>query len=935
VEVVFSVHLIIAEKNIAARRIAEILAGKGKVSTKKDGSVFVYEFGDTKVMGLRGHVVEVDFEPGYDNWRSATHPPRSLIEAGIIKRATETKLVSILQKAARKADLVTIATDYDTEGELIGKEAYELVRAVNKTVSIDRARFSAITPEEIQRAFAGTQPVDFNLAAAGETRQIVDLVWGASLTRFLSIAAKRGGGNILSVGRVQSPTLAMIVEREREIEAFVPEKYWMVRIDSEKEGSAIEARHTYGRFKEKADAEAAVHGSTPPLTVTGVIEGEKNDRAPSPLDTTTLIVAAGRLGYSAANAMRIAEDLYMNGFISYPRTDNTVYPKSLNLKSIVHDLSHGVFAEDGRWVLSNMRPQPTRGKKETTDHPPIHPTSYGTPDRIGEGAWKLYEFIVRRFFATLSPDAKWKTLKVNMTAGSEPYTTTGSRLIVPGYRSIYPYSDAKELILPELTTGMILPIIAVHLDEKETKPPARYTQSRLIQRMEELGLGTKSTRHEVIQKLIGRKYIEGNPLRPTLVGRAVTDTLSTHADTITRPEMTRSLEDHMNQIKVGKKQSSDVLAESREMLNCVFNQLEANQQMIGDDIMEMTVEESIVGPCPVCGHSLRIRKRGSSQFIGCMHYPDCTFNISLPPGTWGGAVRTKEICPSHSLHHISLVRKGARPWDLGCPLCSHIASNKEALGMIPECTEEMITSLHTHHLYSIIDLTGQNTDDLAEILGTSPKKAESIQKHAEEVIALLKRRTEMKKFIRSYITPRRGRSPAKVSNMLIEAGVCDITALGQADAALLKKAGVSAEEAETLIREAKMESDTRVLRELGIPAASLKKYLAAGISSPEDFTRIHPAGIAVASGVTIETVIKHVSLVCDYYNLKTPEKITNAAFRKGQAELLEMSGIGEATLQKLADAGIYNRKTLLDAGDQIPGISHEVLATLKKQAANP
>ncbi len=192
------------------------------------------------MIGLRGHVVEVDFEPGYDNWRSATHPPRSLIHAGTIKRPTEKKIVSTLQKLARKADRVTIATDYDTEGELIGKEAYELVRAVNRDVPIDRARFSAITQEEITRAFAETRSLDFHLAAAGETRQVVDLVWGASLTRFISIAAKRGGGNILSVGRVQSPTLAMIVEREREIEAFVPETYWTVRLDTEKDSTLIE-----------------------------------------------------------------------------------------------------------------------------------------------------------------------------------------------------------------------------------------------------------------------------------------------------------------------------------------------------------------------------------------------------------------------------------------------------------------------------------------------------------------------------------------------------------------------------------------------------------------------------------------------------------------------------------------------------------------------
>ncbi len=926
-------HLIIAEKNIAARRIAEIRAGKARVSTKKDGSATIYEYGDTRVIGLRGHVVEVDFEPGYDNWRSATHPPRSLIHAGTIKRPTEKKIVSTLQKLARKADRVTIATDYDTEGELIGKEAYELVRAVNRDVPIDRARFSAITQEEITRAFAETRSLDFHLAAAGETRQVVDLVWGASLTRFISIAAKRGGGNILSVGRVQSPTLAMIVEREREIEAFVPETYWTVRLDTEKDSTLIEARHTHGRFREKDEAEAAVRGSVPPLTVTDVIEGEKNDRAPSPLDTTTLIVSAGRLGYSAAQSMRIAEDLYMNGYISYPRTDNTVYPASLNLKSIVNTLSKGVFAADGKWVSANMRPQPTRGKKETTDHPPIHPTSYGSPEEIGESAWKLYEFIVRRFFATLSPDAKWKTQKVNLTAGSEPYTTTGSRLAIPGYRTVYPYSDAKELILPPLAEGSVLPINAVHLDEKETKPPARYTQSRLIQRMEELGLGTKSTRHEVIQKLIARKYVEGSPLRPTLVGRAVTDTLSLYADTITMPDMTRELEEHMNQIKVGKRQSGEVLDESRNMLNCVFNQLEENESLIGEDIMEMTVEESIIGPCPVCGHSLRIRRRGTSQFIGCMHYPDCTFNISLPPGTWGGAVKTNDVCPEHSLFHVRLVRKGARPWDIGCPLCSHIQSNTEALSMIPECNGKMIQALHAHHLYSITDITQKTPEELSSLLGITQNTAESLITSAGEVVATLRRRTEMKKFVRDHITPRKGRSPAKIAKALHDAGIDDISALGNASSQLLTRAGLTAAEAEEIAIEAKRESDARLLREIGIPAASLGKYQSAGITSPKDFIRVHPAGIAHASGITIETVIKHVSLICEYLRTPAPEKITNAAFRKGQQELLQVPGIGEATLRTLADAGIYNLNTLLLAQGEITGIPGEKLARMKEQAA--
>jgi DNA topoisomerase I len=500
-------HLIVAEKNISARRIAEILAEGKKISEKKDAGVSTYSFGDTITVGLRGHVVEIDFEPGYENWRSEEFTPRSLIDAKTIKVPTEKRIVSLLQKLSRQADRVTIATDFDTEGELIGKEAFELVRAVNRIVPIDRSRFSAITPQEIRHAFANTTELDFALAAAGEARQSIDLMWGAALTRFISLAARRGGQNILSVGRVQSPTLSMIVDREKEIDAFVPEKYWQLSLETQKGGETIEVRHTNGRFKDKAVAELARDRTKPPLTVTEVKVGTKQDRSPSPFDTTTYIVAAARLGLSAANAMRIAEDLYMNGYISYPRTDNTVYPPSLDLDNVLKTLHNSPFKKDVGWVQAHRRAVPTRGKKLSTDHPPIHPTGVATREGIGDDAFKVYELVLRRFLATLSPDALWETLKVNFDAGGEEYTVTGGHLLEPGWHHVYPFSEAKETILPQFAVGEKLPVSHVTLEEKETQPPARYTQSKLIQRMEELGLGTKSTRHEVIAKLVSRKYV--------------------------------------------------------------------------------------------------------------------------------------------------------------------------------------------------------------------------------------------------------------------------------------------------------------------------------------------------------------------------------------------------------------------------------------------
>ena len=318
-------------------------------------------------------MVEVDFEPGYNNWRSEVHTPRSLIDAGTVKVPTEKKIIHLIQKLAKKADLVTIATDFDTEGELIGKEAYELIKAVNPKVPVDRARFSAITPDEISHAFAHTTEIDFALAAAGEARQVIDLMWGASLTRFISLAARRGGANILSVGRVQSPTLAMIVDREKEIEAFVPEKYWQLFLITEKAGEQVEARHTTERFSDFALAQEAHDRTKEPLIVTEIKEGQRIDRAPVPFDTTGFIVAAARLGFSAANSMRIAEDLYMNGFISYPRTDNTVYPKTLDLNGVLKTIRNSVFAEDVAWVQAHRRAIPTPGKEVFHRSPPYPP----------------------------------------------------------------------------------------------------------------------------------------------------------------------------------------------------------------------------------------------------------------------------------------------------------------------------------------------------------------------------------------------------------------------------------------------------------------------------------------------------------------------------------------------------------------------------------
>ncbi len=906
-------HLIITEKNIAAERIARILADRSYVETRKEGGVNTYSFNDTTVVGLRGHVVEIDFEPGYTNWRSEQHRPRSLINARTIKTPTDKKIVSLVQKLSRRSDRVTIATDFDTEGELIGKETYDLVRAVRPDVPVARARFSAITPQEIRSAFGEPAELDFALAAAGEARQVIDLIWGASLTRFISLAARRGGRNILSVGRVQSPTLAMIVDREREIEAFQPEAYWVLSVDSERAGVDFSARHTTARFSDREAAVVARDRTVAPLVVTESREGQKIDRAPTPFDTTGFIVAAGRVGFSAANAMRIAEDLYMHGFISYPRTDNTIYPPSLDLNGTLKTLEKTEFGQDVRWVLANRRPTPTRGKKSSTDHPPIHPAGAATRAELGEERWRLYELVVRRFLATLSPDARWTTRKVLYDAGGESYTTTGSTLAEAGWRTVYPYSDATEHELPPFVVGERLPINAVRLEEKETQPPPRFTQSRLIQVMEELGLGTKSTRHEVIGKLVSRKYVEGNPLRPTLVGRAVIESLEEHADMITRPDMTTAIDQHMQEIKERQRTRDEVVDESRVMLHRAFDDLEAHGEEIGRDIMGRTVEEQILGPCPVCGSDLRLHHIRSSQFIGCVTYPECRFNIGLPVTTWGFAVRTDDVCPEHGLAHVRLIAKGSRPWEIGCPLCHHITSNRETMTLMPSMTQALIERLNERHVYAVNEVAGAEPEKLAETAGVDIKTAGRLKAEAEEVLALLRRRSELRKFVRAHVPPRRGRSHAKIMKALFAQGIDTVEHLASADPELVRASGIGEKEASALLEAARSLCNDRRLRSMGISAISLKKYYAAGFMSPEDLLR-HPAPfLTLKTGISPDTVHRHIELVCEALGHPAPRRTTRVQLERGRTELLSIPGVGESTIEKLYSGGVFDAQSLIEA----------------------
>jgi DNA topoisomerase-1 len=683
--------LVVTEKFSTALRIAIVLSD-GRMQRSRVGGVNIFRFdrpeGPFVVVGLRGHIVELDYPEEHASWSLAGLS--KLLEAEPLKRVTEPKIVDVLQNMVRDFDRVILATDFDREGELIGMECLELLQQYHPTIEVKRARYSALTREEIERSFAELHELDRALAEAAAARQEIDLVWGALLTRYLTLSSEQRGHGFLSVGRVQTPTLALLVERDQEIKQFQPKPFWTLRIDSEHGGTPFTLEHAHGVFSEEERelAQAAhrkVEGAKE-ATVTAFTEETTHRRPPIPFSTTLFVAEANRLGVAAAYAMRIAEDLYTQGLISYPRTDNTVYPRGTGLKTLVEKFRESPFREEAEYILSQPTFRATRGRSETTDHPPIYPTAVADPKKLKPDHAKVYELVVRRFLATVSPDSTGRARNVEAEVHGEPFRARGHEVLDPGWYRVYPYSRPEEVAMPALAVGQKVPVLAVRLDEDQTRPPRRYTQGSLIQEMERLGLGTKSTRHDVVQKLLDRHYITARQLEPTGTGIAVTEALKAHAPVITQPDMTHRLEEDMGLVAESKKTRADVVEESREMLREAHQLLAQNASGVRETLQGALDRQHFVGPCPRCGGALRLQRspRGS-RWVQCVNNPaSCPVSYALPAA--GFIEPAPEfLCPACKTPRLKITFRGVRP-DLYCvnPECEehHRAFR---IGACPSC----------------------------------------------------------------------------------------------------------------------------------------------------------------------------------------------------------------------------------------------------------
>ncbi|AAT43332.1 DNA topoisomerase I [Picrophilus oshimae] len=661
-----TLNLIIAEKMDAGRRIAYILSKKTSKQKRSKGSFYIeFESNNERnvLVPLSGHVLEADFPSDFKDWLKSDL--NLLIDSRIVYNVKNQRAINTL-KNFKDADNIIIATDYDREGELIGTEVLKFLNAKN----IKRAKFSALTEKEINDAFSNTINVDYNLADSAQAREEIDLIWGAVLTRFFSIASNRLWKDFISVGRVQTPTLGLIYKREMEIRSFVPEKYYKIKITFNKNRD-FDAYYN-NELKDRKTAEKIFSEvKNMPGRVKSFDKEEYYIYRPAPFNTNEFLREASYLGISPARAMNIAEKLYMQGLISYPRTDNTVYNKSINLKSIVEKLKKSEFSMEADLVLSQEKILPSRGKTEATDHPPIYPVSVPSKELTGDYK-KIYELIVRRFLATLYKNAVAVRSTALIDVNGHDFISEGNIIKENGWYDIYKYKSYREYFVPDLEKNEVLNGRDYELQEKETEPPRRYDVSSLLKAMESLNLGTKSTRHDIIDKLYSRNFVTGNPVKITPLGEGFIKSIIDTNPRISEPEMTAELEMDMDKIASGTKTKDDVVNESRRMLHSVLNDFQGRTSEINKTINDYLNTGESLGRCPLDGNELFLIKYRDHYKIKCGD-ENCRIDFNIYSN---GRIQLNDSkCPVCSLPMIKIIRKGQSP-EVKCidPACDY---NKE------------------------------------------------------------------------------------------------------------------------------------------------------------------------------------------------------------------------------------------------------------------
>lgn len=636
-------ELIITEKPSAAKKMADALADT-KPSKESINAVPVYRLKhggkDIIVACAVGHLYTVS-EKEKSSWsKFPVYDVEWVPTSNVDKKADfSKKYLTVIKKLAKEADSFTVACDYDIEGEVIG---LNIILNACKKKDASRMKFSTLTKPDLLKSYDNkSKSLDWGQANAGVTRHILDFYYGINLTRALTAAINNTTGRfkVLSSGRVQGPALKIIVDREKEIKAFVPVPYWQVELEGHIKDAKLTAMHETEKFWDKAEADKVMD------KVKGAKQGKIadnqkknfNQAPPTPFDLTTLQVEAHRcFKIKPKHTLDIAQKLYTEGYISYPRTSSQKLPEVLGLKNLVTQLKRQKTYEALADKILKTPLKPNEGSKTDDAHPSIYPTGIA-PENIDGQDLKLYDLIVKRFLSVFAEPAVRETNTLKIDVNEEIFVTKGTVTLVKGWHEFYaPYVKLDEIELPAVKVGDIVDIDKITEHAKETKPPKRYTQSSIIKELEKKNLGTKATRATVVETLFDRGYVVGdNNIEATELGIKTCDTLAAHCPAILDEDLTREFEEEMELIRKKEKTGEQILQRAKKVLDEIIDRFKQDQKVIGMELAEANNDAvraaTTIGLCPNCKEGeLVIRSGKFGPFIGCNNYPDCKTIFNVP-----------------------------------------------------------------------------------------------------------------------------------------------------------------------------------------------------------------------------------------------------------------------------------------------------------------
>jgi Topoisomerase IA len=810
-----------AEKNKAAAQIASIL-GDGEVEKITVEGLPAYEFKwkgeEWLVMGLSGHIMNYDFPEQYNKWSEVN--PGVLLGVDPQKLVTRADYATAVKNLAKRANKIVLACDYDREGENIGFEAKTLAEEVTN-VPVARARFSSLSPKEVRNAFESLIDPDYNMAMAAEARQILDLKMGAAFTRFvtLSVRERARTKDILSIGPCQTPTCGFVYEREKTIRSFQAKDFWKITAIFSAEGGEFEGIHRAGNIHDKekaAEIFKRLKGAKEGLVAKKTVKEAKTS-PPNPLNTTEFLKRASKfLGISPELALEVAEQLYLAGFTSYPRTETNKYADDFDFKSLVFDFArqkeYKPFAES--ILITQIVPK--NGEKDAHDHPPIHPIRASSRGEISSSvnipqAPEVYDLIARHFLANLMPAAVFEKTHLHMLVHEEPFDSSGTVLKDSGWLEAYPFENKKDKLLPFVEESQKVGIKKLSNTKSKTSPPKKLTEAELLTLMDKNGIGTKATAPTHIETNKKRGYFEtkGKTVSILDTGFTLMEGLSLTVPILVRPDIRAKIEALIQEVEDGKKEFEAALDEGTILIREMYAQLEANKKELTSSIAGTIKDEAAledkknyIGTCKACGHVLRIVQTDSGRFVGCTGYPDCRNSYPLPKAGALTVLRSKE-CKKEGAAVLKVGNK--YNWAVGIGPCFTCDLEKECyppetVGPCPECDGSMflITFKDTRFLGCTkrcgythsVPKTGKLTilDKTCETCGWKLFKLKGEDESTEEEFCINRRCKEGRKYWKNRVTGTEGikKEKASVNRTAVD------SATGSATAPIGKTSKVSA-----------------------------------------------------------------------------------------------------------------------------------------------